>query len=81
MTAQAFDCIAIGTPVEVVEEQAGKPYRITTKKEMQHYYYIERIQTSPNGNAQNTYILTVKKGVVVDKQSSNESKALNIQVH
>lgn len=68
MTGQTYDSISIGTPVQVVEKQAGKPYRITDKKEMKQYYYIERIQTSPSGNAQNTYILTVKEGIIVDKQ-------------
>lgn len=80
MTAQTYNCIAVGTPIEEVEKQAGKPYRISSQKGTEQYCYIERIQTGPSGNAQNTYVLTVKEGVVIDKQCTHASQSLNVEV-
>jgi hypothetical protein len=80
MTTSSFECIPIGMPVAEMEAQVGSPYRIVSQEGMQNYYYIERIQTGPNHSAQNTYVLTVKEGVVINKKCSNESKSLNFQV-
>ncbi len=81
MTAPAFEQIPIGSSILEVEAQVGSPYRVTTPKAgVQHYYYIERIQTTPNSISQNTYVLTVVDGQVVDKQSLNESSPFNFQI-
>ena len=80
MTGQAFEKITIGAPVSDLENQVGAPYRILSKGDGEQYIYLERIQTGPSGYAQNTYILTVKNGVVINKESKEESSSLNIQV-
>lgn len=83
MTASAFEQIPIGASVSEIEVQVGEPYSIQlNQKGMQQYCYIERIETGPGGRtSQNTYILTIKDGIVIDKQRLNESKSFNFQFH
>ena len=63
-----------------IEKQVGKPYRITSQQGTEHYYYLERIQIGPNLNAQNTYVLTVKDGTIIDKQCYNEAQSFQFQI-
>ncbi len=80
MTAPAFERIPIGASITEVETQVGAPYSVSSQSGMQHYRYIERIQTGPGIISQNTYILTVREGEVIDKQCSNESQSFNLQI-
>jgi hypothetical protein len=80
MTASAFEQIPIGMSTTELDGQVGAPYRIASKEGWQQYYYLERIQTGPSSHAQNTYILTIKDGEIVDKQCLNESQSLNFQI-
>jgi hypothetical protein len=81
MTASAFERIPIGAPITEVETQVGTPYSTTSlQKGMQQYRYIERIETGPAIISQNTYILIVKEGRVIDKRRANESQTLNLQI-
>lgn len=82
MTAPTFERIPIGAPVANLEEEAGPPFRVTTDASGNQYYrYLERIQIGPSTTCQNTYIITVKNGQVVDKQQLQDSKSFNVQIH
>lgn len=81
MTAPTFERIQIGAPVAALEAEAGPPFRMTTDKSGNHYYhYLERIQIGPETTCQNTYIITIKEGQVVDKQQLQDSSSFNVQV-
>ncbi len=82
MTAPTFERIPIGAPVATLEAEAGPPFRVTTDASgKQHYRYLERIQIGPNTTCQNTYIITVKNGQVIDKQQLQDSKSFDVQIH
>ena len=80
MTAPDFDRISIGASISEVVDEAGEPFNITSLQNgAQQYRYVERIETGPGLISQNTYVLTVVNGQVVDKQRLDESQSLNIQ--
>ena len=80
MTAPDFDRIQKGAPISEVIAEAGEPFNISSPQEgMQQYRYIERIETGPGTISQNTYILTVVNGRVVDKQRTTDARPLNLQ--
>jgi hypothetical protein len=81
MTASTFECIPIGAPITEIEAQVGTPYSTTSQKGIEQYRYIERIETGPGVVSQNTYVLIVKEGRVIDKRRANESQMLNVQIH
>lgn len=82
MTAKAYERIPIGSSVAEVEAQVGLPYRMTSPQAgVQQYYYLERIETGPGSLSQNTYVLTIVDGEVVNKQRLNEFNSLNLQIH
>lgn len=81
VTAPAFERIPIGASITEVETQIGPPYKVTTPQPgTQIYHYIERIETGPGVISQNTYLLTVIKGQIVDKQCASDSQALRLQM-
>jgi outer membrane protein assembly factor BamE (lipoprotein component of BamABCDE complex) len=76
-TQQDFASIAIGSSIAQVQERVGTPYEIEqTDDGTEVYHYIERIEIGPNATTQNNYVLTVSKGVVIDKTCSSYSPAL-----
>lgn len=80
MTAPDFDRIQKGAPISEVIAEAGEPFNISSPQEgMQQYRYIERIETGPGTISQNTYILTVVNGRVVDKQRTTDARPLDLQ--
>lgn len=81
MTAPAYENISIGASIKEVKTQVGEPYRMTADQSgVQQYHYIERIETGPGVISQNTYVLTVVDGEVVNKQVSHDAQSLRVQV-
>lgn len=80
MTKHDFNAIAIGAQSQNVLERAGDPYEIEhLENGMEVYRYIERIQTSPNSTAQNTYILYIAHGRVVYKEIQESGSTIEIR--
>lgn len=81
MTKPIYDRIAIGTPIDQVEMQAGSPREIRkTEKGVYHYRYIERIETGPGTIAQNCYILTIEDGIVIDKRMETDRSSISLRI-
>lgn len=77
MSQQSFDGIGVGSMITQVKEQVGEPYEIEKLDNgVEVYHYIERIEIGSNTTAQNTYLLTVSKGRVVDKRCLSTSNPL-----
>lgn len=69
MNQLAFDKIFIGMPVEDVQQIAGEPYEIRRGRDgIEYYRYIERFEIGPGAIHQNSYVLGIVNGQVVDKE-------------
>lgn len=73
MTYAEYDSVQIGSSVDKLQAEIGKPYAIHAKeKGMEEYEYIERINTGNNLIAENHYFLIVQEGKVVGKYMTRE---------
>lgn len=80
MNKSNFDQISIGMPVTEVCQLAGEPYRKIKNQPYIDYEYMERFEIGPRTTHQNTYIVTIKDGIVVDKQMKNETTPINFSI-
>jgi len=78
MNRQSYGQISIGMSAAQARMIAGEPYRITEGQDCQHYEYIERFEIGPRTTTQNTYILAVREGIIVDKQMGNDTPSMNL---
>lgn len=77
MNRQSYSQITIGMSTKQAQLIAGEPYRITQEEDYQNYEYIERFEIGPRTINQNTYILAVREGIVIDKQMRNHTPSVN----
>ncbi len=81
MTKVGYNNIEIGDKFDVIEECAGKPYRICSKGEDTYEYeYVEKIVFTDKTNVTvNHYYFIVSNGIVVGKRFKIErSPAYNM---
>lgn len=73
MNQQNYNQIQVGMAIEEVQSIAGQPYRVNhPNPSTQTYEYIERFDVGAGKTHQNTYVLTIQNGKVIDKQITNE---------
>ena len=74
MTYETYDQVKIGTSIESLKADIGKPYAIHAKEGgTEEYEYIERIDMGNTLVSENHYFLIVKDGVVIGKYMNRES--------
>jgi hypothetical protein len=80
MTGETYSTISLGTPVESLSADIGRPYAIHYKENgIREYEYIERIRNDRSLVSENHYILTIENGKVVSKRMWQEkSRAYNL---
>lgn len=80
MTSDTYSTIQLGTPIESVYSEIGRPYAIHDKPNgVQEYEYIERIRNARSLVSENHYFLIVEQGVVVGKRMKVEKqRAFNL---
>lgn len=72
MTQETYYGVQVGTPIDTVIEQNGKPLYTETKDGMEEYHYVERMTSGNRLIYENHYVLYVKDGIVVAKTTSQE---------
>jgi hypothetical protein len=80
MTGETYSTISLGTPVESLSADIGRPYAIHYKENgIREYEYIERIRNDRSLVSENHYILTIENGKVVSKRMWQEKpRAYNL---
>ncbi len=80
MTDETYGSIQMGTPIESLYTQIGRPYAIHDKPNGVHEYeYIERIRNERSLVSENHYFLIVEDGKVVGKRVTQEKqRAFNL---
>lgn len=73
MTNETYSMIQLGTPIDEVASEVGRPYAIHDKgNSIQEYEYIERIRNDRSLVGENHYFLTIEDGKVTGKRVSRE---------
>jgi len=73
ITADRFENIQIGTPIDTLKSEIGSPYAIHSKGgNVEEYEYIERIDMGGRTVSENRYYLIVTDGKVTGKYVKNE---------
>lgn len=80
MTNETYSSIQLGTSIESLSPQIGRPYAIHDKPNgIQEYEYVERIRNTRSLVSENHYFLLVEDGRVVGKRMSQEKqRAFNL---
>ncbi len=80
ITSDTYSSIQLGTPIDSVYQEIGRPYAIHDKPNgVQEYEYIERIRNGRSLVSENHYFLIVENGKVVGKRMTEEKqRAFNL---
>jgi len=75
MTNDTYSSIQLGTSIDSLYSEIGRPYAIHDKPNgVQEYEYIERIRNNRSLVSENHYFLIVENGKVVGKRMSQEKQ-------
>ena len=75
MTSDNYSSIQLGTPIDSLYSEIGRPYAIHDKANgVQEYEYVERIRNERSLVSENHYFLIVENGKVVGKRVTQEKQ-------
>lgn len=74
MTMESYDNVQVGTPIDLVVQQNGRPSTVSTSHGTSEYKYVEKITAGNRLLYENHYTLFVQDGKVTGKTAVQERR-------
>jgi len=74
MTMETYDNIHVGTPIDLVVQDNGQPFSVSSSRGISEYKYVEKVTSGNRLIYENHYTLFVQDGKVTRKLATQERR-------